>query len=208
MSTPDLSRRNFLQVSAATGGGLLIGFSLYGCKRNDNDRNEKPPEQAVGQAATRESKREPGLAHNAFIRIDREGIVTLIIHKVEMGQGTFTSIPMLLAEELAVDLSKVKLEQAPADNTLYSDPLLGGQVTGGSTSVRGAWLPMRQAGAAARSVLVSAAAQQWNVDAATCQVDNGVVLHKDSGRKAHYGELVEAAAKLKAPSDIVLKAPA
>ena len=78
--------------------------------------------------------------------------MTLVIHKVEMGQGTFTSMPMLLAEELGADLSKVKLEQAPANNELYADPLLGGQVTGGSTSVRGAWKPLREAGAMVRSV--------------------------------------------------------
>src|ERR1700712_1889500 len=153
---PSSSRRRFLKVGAAAGGGLLVGFNLYGCSQQNTDpRKDPPPETAVGKAATNVSNRAPGLAQNAFIKIDRNGVVTLIIHKVEMGQGTFTSMPMLLAEELGVDLSKVKLEQAPADNNLYSDPLLGGQVTGGSTSVRGAWEPLRQAGAQARVLLIT-----------------------------------------------------
>ena len=199
-------RRRFLRVGAAAGGGLLIGFGLGACNREQ--RNEVPPEAAVGNAATKTSGDAPGLAHNAFIRIDREGLVTLIVHKVEMGQGTYTAMPMLLAEELEVDLSKVKLEQAPADNNLYSDPLLGGQVTGGSTSVRGSWEPLRQAGAAARLMLVEAAAQTWKVDAAGCTAKNGMVTHGASGRTMHYGELVDAAAKLPAPKAIVLKKPA
>src|SRR5207237_1964860 len=141
-------------------GGLLIGFVLPGCDRNG--RSDKPPEAAVGSATTRASDQSPRLAPNGFIRIARDGSVTFIVHKVEMGQGTFTSIPMLLAEELDVDLQKVQLEQAPADNALYADPLLGGQVTGGTTSVRGAWEPLRRAGATARAMLVQAAADQWN----------------------------------------------
>jgi isoquinoline 1-oxidoreductase beta subunit len=114
-------------------------------------------------------------------------------------------MPMLLAEELGIDLAKVKLEQAPADNNLYSDPMLGGQVTGGSTSVRAAWKPLREAGAAARSVLVSAAAQTWQVDAATLTAANGTVTHAASGRTLGYGELVDAAAKLAAPKTVKLK---
>ncbi|HEY0061445.1 MAG TPA: xanthine dehydrogenase family protein molybdopterin-binding subunit [Telluria sp.] len=201
-----MSRRRFLQVGAAAGGGLLISFHLTGCKRSD-ERAEPPSEQAVGAAATKESKRAPGLAQNAFIKIGRDGLVTLIVHKVEMGQGTFTSMPMLLAEELEVDLSKVRLEQAPANNSLYSDPLLGGQVTGGSTSVRGAWKPLREAGATARAVLVQAAAQTWQVDADSCTAKNGAVLHAASGRSLHYGELVDAAARLDPPAVIRLKKP-
>jgi isoquinoline 1-oxidoreductase beta subunit len=199
----DLSRRRFVVGSAAAGGGLLIGFVLTGCDRPG--RNDKPPEAAVGTATTSSSAQAPNLAPNAFIRIARDGTVSFIVHKVEMGQGTFTSIPMLLAEELDVDLQKVRLEQAPADNTLYADPLLGGQVTGGSTSVRGAWEPLRQAGAAARAVLVQAASEQWKVDAKDCTTANGVVTHAASGRSAHYGELVDAAAKLKAPTTVQLK---
>jgi isoquinoline 1-oxidoreductase beta subunit len=190
-------------AGAAAGGGLLVGIVLPGCDRPG--RNDKPPEAAVGTATTRVSEQAPNLAPNAFIRIARDGTVTFIVHKVEMGQGTFTSIPMLLAEELDVDLQKVQLEQAPANNALYADPLLGGQVTGGSTSVRGAWEPLRHAGATARAMLVQAAAEQWKVDAKDCQTTDGSVRHAASGRSAHYGELVDAAAKLKVPADVQVK---
>lgn len=200
------SRRRFMQIGASAGGGMLFGFSLFGCSK-DEDRKEAPPEKAVGQASTEHSDTAPGLARDAFIRIDRDGIVTLIIHKVEMGQGTFTSMPMLLAEELGADLSKVKLEQAPANNELYADPLLGGQVTGGSTSVRGAWKPLREAGAMVRGVLVSAAAKQWDVDTADLQVVAGTVRHQASGRSAHFGELVDAASKMDLPKSVKLKDP-
>ncbi|MFC7516047.1 molybdopterin cofactor-binding domain-containing protein [Herbaspirillum sp. GCM10030257] len=198
------SRRTFLRAGTALGGSLLIGFTLPG-RAEEKNRNKRPPESAAGKAATNASDRAPGLAHNAFIRIDQSGLVTLIIHKVEMGQGTFTSMPMLLAEELEVDLGKVRLEQAPANNKLYADPLLGGQVTGGSTSVRGAWEPLRQAGAKARTVLVAAAAQRWNVDPSTCNARLGVVTHVPTGRTLHYGELVDAAAALPMPEEVTLK---
>jgi isoquinoline 1-oxidoreductase beta subunit len=198
-------RRRFMQLGAAAGGGLLFGFSLFGCQEKDGNRKEPPPEKAVGHAATAASNEAPGLARDAFIRIDRDGIVTFIVHKVEMGQGTFTALPMLLAEEMGADLGKVRLEQAPADNKLYSDPLLGGQVTGGSTSIRGAYKPMREAGAMVRTVLVQAAAQNWNVDPSTCQVVAGTVRHQDSGRSAGFGELVDAAARLPLPKEVKLK---
>jgi isoquinoline 1-oxidoreductase beta subunit len=197
-------RRRFMTIGAAAGGGLLFGFSLYGCNK-EGDRKAPPSEKAVGAASTAVSNRAPGLAQDAFIRIDREGIVTMIVHKVEMGQGTWTAMPMLLAEELGVDLAKVKLEQAPANNNLYSDPLLGGQVTGGSTSVRAAWKPLREAGAMVRTVLVQAAATQWQVDANTVAVADGRVIHGASNRTLHFGELVEAASKLPVPKSVTLK---
>jgi len=203
--TVNLARRRALQVGAAVGGGLLIGFDLTGCDAKKSDRKEPPNEKAVGAAATAASGGTAGLAPNAFIRIDREGVVTLIMHKVEMGQGTYTAMPMLMAEELGVDINKVKLEHAPADNNLYSDPLLGGQVTGGSTSVRGAWKPLREAGATARSVLVSAAAQKWGVDAATLQVADGSVRDPAGNRSLGFGALVDDAAKLPVPKTITLK---
>jgi isoquinoline 1-oxidoreductase beta subunit len=196
------TRRHFLQGT----GGLILGFTLPGYGAEEA-RNERPPEAAVGHATRNVTNESAGLAPNAFIRIDRAGVVTLIIHKVEMGQGTFTSIPMLLAEELEVDLNDVKLEQAPANNSLYADPLLGGQVTGGSTSIRGAWKPMRQAGATARVMLINAAARQWKVDPSTCSASKGVVSHTASGRTAGYGELVEAAARLPVPKQVELKSP-
>jgi isoquinoline 1-oxidoreductase beta subunit len=147
----------------------------------------------------------PGLAHDAFIRIDRDGIVTLIVHKVEMGQGTFTSLPMLLAEELGADLSKVKLEQAPANNALYADALLGGQVTGGSTSIRSTFKPLREAGAKVRTVLVQAAAKNWNVDPGDVKVAAGTIRHEASNRSVHFGEVVDAASQLKFPAEVKLK---
>lgn len=200
-----IDRRTLLRVGAASGGGFLMGVLLPGCGERKENRNETPSESALGHATKAASTQDPGLTTGGFIRIDRAGTVTFIVHKVEMGQGTFTSIPLLLAEELEVDPTKVTLEQAPPDNTLYADPLLGGQITGGSTSIRGAWEPLRRAGATARTMLVSAAAQQWRVDAKDCSVADGVVSHAASNRRAGYGELVDAAAKLPVPKDVALK---
>ncbi|MFS2079128.1 molybdopterin cofactor-binding domain-containing protein [Telluria sp. Tellsp131] len=205
-------RRQLLKAGGVAGGGLLFGFSLFGCtKQGDapaNDRKEPPSEKAVGQASTAMTNEQPGLAHDAFIRIDREGIVTLIIHKVEMGQGTFTSLPQLLAEELGADLSKVKLEQAPANNSLYADALLGGQVTGGSTSIRATYKPLREAGAKVRTVLVQAAAKNWNVEPGDLKVVGGTIRHEASNRQVHFGEVAEAASKLTFPAEVKLKDPA
>lgn len=202
-------RRQLLKAGAAGGGSLLFGFSLFGCQKQgeapSGDRKEPPSEQAVGQASTAMTNEAPGLAHDAFIRIDRDSLVTLIIHKVEMGQGTFTSLPMLLAEELGADLSKVKLEQAPANNSLYADALLGGQVTGGSTSIRSTFKPLREAGAKVRTVLVQAAAKNWNVDPGDLRVVAGTIRHEASNRSAHFGDVVDAASQLKFPADVKLK---
>jgi isoquinoline 1-oxidoreductase beta subunit len=127
---------------------------------------------------------------------------------VEMGQGTYTSIPMLIAEELEVDLKQVRLEHAPPNEKLYGNPLLGGvQATGNSNAVRAAWQPLRQAGAIARTMLVAAAAKRWNVDAASCRAQSGEVLHPPTGRRAKYGALAAAAARLPVPDSVVLKRP-
>jgi isoquinoline 1-oxidoreductase beta subunit len=202
-------RRQLLKAGGVAGGGLLFGFSLFGCTKQGptptSDRKEPPSEKAVGQASTAMTNEAPGLAHDAFIRIDREGIVTLIIHKVEMGQGTFTSLSMLLAEELGADLSKVKLEQAPANNSLYADALLGGQVTGGSTSIRATYKPLREAGAKVRTVLVQAAAKNWNVEPGDLKVVGGTIRHEASNRSVHFGEVAEAASQLKFPAEVKLK---
>src|SRR5204863_447339 len=179
---PGVSRREFLSVGVAVGGGLLLGFDL-----------PAPPPSAF----------EP----NAFIRIDRDGRVTLIMHKVEMGQGTYTSMSMLLAEELEVDLGDVRVEHAPPDDARYAEPLFGVQETGGSTSVRGNWEPLRRAGAAARSLLVAAAAAAWNVDPASCHAARGTVLHGPTNRSLGYGALVDKAATLRVPSRVPLKDP-
>lgn len=204
-------RRQLLKAGAVGGGGLLFGFALFGCSKQggtpSGDRKEPPSEKAVGQASTAMTNEQPGLAHDAFIRIDRDGLVTLIIHKVEMGQGTFTSLPQLLAEELGADLSKVKLEQAPANNSLYADALLGGQVTGGSTSIRSTYKPLREAGAKVRTVLVQAAAKNWNVEPGDLKVVGGTIRHEASNRQVHFGEVAEAASKLSFPAEVKLKDP-
>ncbi|HEX4628472.1 MAG TPA: xanthine dehydrogenase family protein molybdopterin-binding subunit [Gemmatimonadales bacterium] len=185
-----VSRREFLTAGAAVGGGLLVSFRLPGLVR-----------MAAG------ADRAAAFAPNAFIRIDREGGVTLVMHKVEMGQGTYTSMPMLLAEELEVDLSQVQLEHAPPSDRLYAEPSFGVQQTGGSTSIRGNWEPLRRAGASARSVLIAAAAQTWQVDPSACHAVRGEVIHGPTGRRLSYGALVDKAATLPVPAHVPLKDP-
>lgn len=144
---------------------------------------------------------------NAFIHIGRNGQIVLTMPYVEMGQGTYTSIPMLIAEELEVDLDQIKLEHAPPNEKLYVNPLLGVQATGNSNAIRGAWEPLRQAGATARTMLVAAAAHHWNVDAATCQAEHGEVVHAPTGRRIGYGELAADAARMPVPASVELKRP-
>jgi isoquinoline 1-oxidoreductase beta subunit len=144
---------------------------------------------------------------NAFIRIDRSGQIVLTMPYVEMGQGTYTSIPMLIAEELEVDLKQVQLEHAPPNEKLYKNPLLGVQATGNSNAIRGAWQPLREAGAVARALLVAAAAKRWNVDPASCRAQSGEVLHPRTGKRSLYGELAADAARLPIPENVVLKPP-
>src|SRR5256885_14482456 len=124
-----------------------------------------------------------------------------------MGQGTYTSMPMLLAEELEADLGEVGPEPAPPDGALHAEPLFGVQETGGSTSVRGNWEPLRRAGATARTMLVSAAAQTWKVEPGSCRAANGVVMHGPTGRSLTYGALVDRAARLPVPSGVALQDP-
>jgi isoquinoline 1-oxidoreductase beta subunit len=184
-----LSRRSFLQASLATGGGLLLSLRL-------------PGGMASAQAASTNV-----FAPDAFIRIDPTGRVTIIVNYVEMGQGTYTSIPMLIAEELEVDISSVHVEHAPANDKLYMNPVFGFQATGGSTAMRAAWEPMRRAGATARTMLIAAAATGWNVEPAACRAANGEVIHAASRRRMRYGALTAAAAALTIPTDVVLKRP-
>jgi isoquinoline 1-oxidoreductase beta subunit len=187
--TVDLSRRQFLSASAALGGGLLIGFR-------------------TGAAHTAEGAAGATFTPNAFIRIGSDGQIVLTMPYVEMGQGTYTSIPMLIAEELEVDLKQVRLEHAPPDEKLYANPLLGVQATGNSNAIRGAWQPLRQAGATSRTMLVSAAAKRWNVDPTSCRAQRGEVLHVPTGRRIKYGELAADAAGMPVPESVVLKRPA
>ena len=187
------SRRNFLKVTAtaAIGGGLMLGFGL-------------PARGEVRDTLTTDAP----FAPDAFLRIDRAGKVTFVMPVIEMGQGTYTSLPMLIVEELEVDVDKVAIEHSPPDDKVYANPLIGLQLTGGSASVRGNYEPLRRAGATARVMLVSAAAQRWSVDPSTCRAQKGMVSHGPTGRKFSYGELVDAAAKLPVPEKVALKEPA
>jgi isoquinoline 1-oxidoreductase subunit beta len=187
-SESGLSRRTFLQSGAAAGGGLLLSLSL--------------------PFATGDVEAAEGFAPDAFIRIGSDGQIVLTMPYVEMGQGTYTSIPMLIAEELEVDLTQVRLEHAPPNEKLYGNPLLGGiQATGNSNAVRAAWQPLRQAGATARTMLVAAAAKRWNVDPASCRAQSGEMLHPPTGRSAKYGDLAADAARMTVPKNVALKRP-
>jgi isoquinoline 1-oxidoreductase subunit beta len=147
-------------------------------------------------------------APNAFIRIGSDGSVTLIMPYVEMGQGTYTSISMLIAEELEVTLSQVRLEHAPPNEQLYGNPLLAGvQATGNSNAIRTAWQPLRQAGATARVMLIAAAAKRWRVDPSSCHAERGEVVHKASARTIKYGALAGDAAQMPVPEKVALKRP-
>jgi isoquinoline 1-oxidoreductase beta subunit len=182
-----LSRRGLLQAGMAAGGGLLLSLGL-------------PFAGGDADAAA--------FSPNAFIRIGGDGQVVLTMPYVEMGQGTYTAIPMLIAEELEVDLTQVRLEHAPPDEKLYGNPLLGGiQATGNSNAVRAAWQPLRQAGATARTMLVAAAAKRWNVDPASCRAAHGEVLHHASARRVKYGDLAADAARMTVPETVPLKQP-
>jgi len=183
-----LLRRDLLRAGVALGGGLLVGFRWPAGARA----------AAPGPAGD--------FAPSAWVRIAPDGRVTVIVNKAEMGQGVCTSLAMLLAEELDADWSRVGFEFAPATPE-YVDPNFGMQMTGGSSSVKGMSEPLRHAGAAARALLVAAAAQEWGVDATACGTEPGFVVHRASGRRAGYGELAGSAATLPVPSDVPLKDP-
>ena len=157
---------------------------------------EQPPDHPDGQ-----------FAPNAFIRIDKAGKTTLVIPQAEMGQGVYTAIAMILAEELDADFSQIVIKHAPASDKLYANPLFGIQVTGNSNSIRSFWDKLREAGAAARAMLIAAAAAQWQVDAASCSASNGKITHAASNRTLTYGELADAAGKLPVPDKPKLKDP-
>lgn len=186
---PQLSRRVFL----AAGSALAIGVAV---------REGLGPQ---AHAAPGPSSFEP----NAFIRIGADDTVTLTMARVEMGQGIYTALAMLIAEELEVPLARVQLAHAPPDAARYGNPRAGGaQITGGSNSIMGAWEPMRTAGATARVMLVSAAAQEWGVPVAECAAQAGAVRHPATGRQLRYGQLTQRAAGLPLPQQVVLKPPA
>jgi isoquinoline 1-oxidoreductase beta subunit len=187
----EVSRRSVLAGGLA--GGFLLAFHLPVRAANEP---VQPPDVTEGK-----------FAPNAFIRIDTAGKTTLVMPQVEMGQGVYTSISMILAEELDADFSRVALEHAPPSDKLYGNPAFGIQATGNSNSIRAWWPHLRTAGAGARAMLVQAAAQQWQVDPANCTTANSEVIHKDSGRKLSYGELALAASSAVPPRDVPLKDP-
>jgi isoquinoline 1-oxidoreductase beta subunit len=187
----EVSRRGVLAGGLA--GGFLLAFHLPVRAANEP---VQPPDVTEGK-----------FAPNAFIRIDSAGKTTLVMPQVEMGQGVYTSIPMILAEELDADFSQLTLQHAPPNDKLYGNPTFGLQVTGNSNSIRAFWKPLRDAGASARAMLVQAAAQQWQVEPASCTTSNGQVMHAESGRKLSYGALADAAGQQTPPKDVALKDP-
>jgi isoquinoline 1-oxidoreductase beta subunit len=185
-----LDRRAFLKAGAAAGGGLLVGLYLPA---------------AAGELLA-QGPPAPPLVPFAFVKIAADDTVTVIANHSEMGQGVYTSLPMLLNEELQADWAKIRVEGAPV-NAVYNHAVYGIQMTGGSTTTASEWDRYRRVGAAARSMLVQAAAEKWNVPASACSVEKGVVVHRATARRATYGSVAEAAAKLAVPGDVVLKEP-
>lgn len=183
-----LSRREFLRAGAAAGAGLTIAVWLPAC--------------APGAGKPVSTPFKP----NAWVRLSTDGSVTILVDRSEMGQGVYTAMPMLVAEELDVPWESVRIEQAGAGKEYYN-AVLPSQVTGGSTSVAAGWKPLREAGAKARAMLVTAAAAAWQADPVECRTENGVVIHQPSGRRLKYGELAERAAALPVPETVTLKEP-
>src|SRR5271169_1006586 len=172
-----LSRREFVTAGVAAGAGLVIGFYL-----------------PRGASSGKES-----FSPNAYLRITPDNKVTIVVARSEMGQGVRTALPMILAEELEADWKEIEVEQAGA-STLFGD-----QTTGGSASIRTTWDPMRKAGAAAREMLISAAALNWGVPRSACTAESGHIKHAATNRSLSYGDLVEKAATLPIPTDVTLK---
>jgi isoquinoline 1-oxidoreductase subunit beta len=194
--TTDKTARGFSRRGVLAGGlasGFLLAFHVPVRATNEP---VQPPDDTTGK-----------FAPNAFIRIDKAGKTTLVMPQTEMGQGIYTAVAMILAEELDADFSAVVLEHAPANEKLYANPAFGIQATGGSTSVRAFWKPLRTAGATARAMLVQAAAKQWQVDPSSCTTSNGEVIHAASGRKLGYGALADAASTETPPKDVPVKDP-
>src|SRR3984957_13221680 len=191
MSAPaTVGRREFIRTGAAIGGGLLV--SLYA----------PLPDGSSSALATEEKE----FLVNPFVRIGTDESVTVIAAHSEMGQGVYTSLPMLLNEELQADWSKIRVEAAPVDKA-YNHPAFGMQITGGSTTSPAEWERYRKVGATARVMLIAAAATKWGVEASTCRAEKGVVVHAATGKRASYGSLANAAAKLTPPTNVPLKNP-
>jgi isoquinoline 1-oxidoreductase beta subunit len=181
------SRRDFLKITSLTGGGLLLGFSWFSVEA------EKPEVINKDNFAG-------DLGFNSYLSISTDGTITIFSPNPELGQNIMTSFPMIVAEELDADWTKVKVVQAPLDTEKFDR-----QLTGGSGAIPHSWKRLRNAGASARYLLVAAAANRWNVEPASCTTSNGYVIHENTGKKLGYGELAEEASKIKLPPDVPLK---
>jgi isoquinoline 1-oxidoreductase beta subunit len=190
-----VTRREFMRISAALGGGLLIGVQLDNRARAD-----------AADAATAAAAADSMFAPNVWLTITPDDVVSIRVASSEMGQGVMTALPMLIAEELDADWDTVRAEFAPI-NPAFANPIFGRQQTGGSTAVRGYWHTLREAGAVGREVLLTAAARTWGVPVETCHAEHGQVSHGDSGRSLRYGALAQRAAGLPVPESVFLKEP-
>ncbi|NOT58474.1 MAG: xanthine dehydrogenase family protein molybdopterin-binding subunit, partial [Deltaproteobacteria bacterium] len=188
-----MSRRSFLLRSAAVGGGLMLEVSL--------------PTSVFAKEANAGSATSAGPEVTAWVLISPDDTVTIRVARVEMGQGSYTGLPMLIAEELACDWEKVKPEYASTSENLRRNRVFGDMLTGGSRSIRDSQEYLRQAGAAARTMLMTAAAQRWSVPASECTAEKGVITHGLSKRQVKFGEVAADAAKLDIPKDVPLKDP-
>ena len=188
MKKTSIDRRRFLKISGLTGAALTLGFYF----------------PAVGEKKGRvvnvSSRESEGILLTSWITIDKSGGVTLYDHRAEMGQGSYQAVPQMIAEELEVDPARVNILFAPASQTKF-----GSQVTGGSSTVRESYMRLLKTGASARVMLIGAAARKWNVSKDDCYAEDGMVIHRPSGKKSGYGDLVEEAAKMKAPEEVKLK---
>ncbi|TQV70165.1 xanthine dehydrogenase family protein molybdopterin-binding subunit [Exilibacterium tricleocarpae] len=197
-----ISRRSFLQKTAGAGAGLTLAVYLSGCSREEPAST--PPASATGAATAVEP-----LVANAFVKIGTDNRVTVVIKHLEMGQGVYTGLATLVAEEMDADWGQIVAASAPADATRYANLHWGPvQGTGGSSAIANAYLQMREAGAAARQMLIGAAATAWEVPAGEIEVARGQVSHRQSGRQASFGELAEAAVRQPVPENVTLKDPA
>lgn len=185
MNATHTSRRNFLKTGSLTTGGLLIGFNWF-------DNSVKAAVVAGGEA-------KETVAFNSYLSIATDGTISIYSPNPELGQNIKTSFPMVVAEELEADWTKVKVEQAMLDNKFDR------QLTGGSGAVPHSWMRLRKAGATAKYVLIQAAAKKWGVDPSTCYAENCFVIHKPSGNKLNYGELATDASKITVPAEVPLK---
>jgi isoquinoline 1-oxidoreductase subunit beta len=185
----NISRRNFVKLSGMSGAVLALGYYLPALAKEPKVINKLLADSS-------------GIELNAWISIDTAGKVTIINHRAEMGQGSFQSIPQIIAEELEVNLDDVKIVFAAGDQKRY-----GSQITGGSSTIRGSYKRLLNLSASAREMLIEAAAKKWNVNQSECFAENGNVIHKPTGKKFHYGELVEEASKLTPPKNVKLKIP-